>query len=263
MDFTNSNPYRRSERYVKPYTLGEQIGAQFKLENTIGSAGVYLQDRTIFGFEEDPEWQAEEWLEENYKDASPEDRFRVWGAIYDSVSQGDAEQKLAVEREYQEARRIRDTMGTWTSLWTGAIAGITDPITLATLAVPVGSVANAGRGAAKIGGLVTAESTALEGILHLQQDERTLKESALNITANAILGGVVGGIGGSLKRSQFDRDEASEAIRNRCVQTIPPPQLSSLAHSLLSCIFSAFSALHSQALARPRVAAAQRRALRF
>ena len=199
--------------YVKPYTLADQIGAQFKLENTIGSTAVYLQDRTVFGFEDDPDWQAEAWLDENYKDASPEERFAVWGAIHDSNSQADAEQKMAVAREFKKAREIRDTMGTWDSLWTGALAGITDPITLATLAIPVGAATTAGRGALKIGGLVTAESAALEVALHTQQDARTLKESALNVTANAILGGVVGSFGGAVANSRIKRDEARDAIR--------------------------------------------------
>jgi len=213
-DRPSTNRFGTVDPYIKPYTLADQIGAQFKLENTIGSTSVYLQDRTIFGFEDDPNWQPEEWLDENYKDASPEERFAVWGAIHDSNSQADAEQKMAVAREFKKAREIRDTMGTWDSLWTGALAGITDPITLATLAVPVGAANTAAKGALKIGGLVTAESAALEVALHAQQDARTLKESALNVTANAILGGVVGSFGGSIANSRINRDEARRGYGN-------------------------------------------------
>ena len=194
-------------------SLSEQMAAQFKLENLVGSTYTTYKDRPFAGFEEDPEWNPAVYMDENFGDLDEDEYIRKWSLIHDTNSEADANSRLRIDEEYKEARRVRDTMGTWTSLWTGAFAGITDPITLATLAVPVGSVVGAARGAAKIGGLVTAESAVVEGILHSQQDDRTLKESALNITANAILGGVVGGIGGSLKRSQFDREEASAAIR--------------------------------------------------
>lgn len=194
-------------------TLSEQIGAQFKLENVVGSSLVYLQDRPIFGFEEDPDWDPAAYLEEYYKDSSPEDYFRVWSVIHETNSLADATQRLAVDAEFQEARRVRDTMGGWTQLWTGALAGITDPVTLATLAVPVGAGAGALRGAARIGGLVTGETLAIEGALHWQQKDRTLKESVFNVTANAILGGVVGGAVGKMQANRLDRVAASSAIR--------------------------------------------------
>ena len=194
-------------------SLSEQLTAQFKLENIAGSTYTTYKDRPFAGFEEDPEWNPAVYMDENFGDLEDEEYLHKWSLIHDTNSEADANSRLRIDEEYKEARRVRDTMGTWTSLWTGAIAGITDPITLATLAVPLTSGVGAARTAAKLGSLVAAESTAIEGVLHSQQDDRTLTESALNITANAVLGGVLGGIGGKLNSNSIDRAANAEAIK--------------------------------------------------
>jgi hypothetical protein len=174
------------------YSSGDQLGAQFKLENIIGSSMVSMQGIAPV----DPNFSPMEFLEHNYGEDEDEEQQRIWSLIAESTSAIDANRKINVDNEFKRAQAIRQTMGTWDSLWTGAIAGITDPIVLATTAVPILRAGlTVGGAAGRLGALAVAEQSAIEGVLHSQQTDRTLTESALNIGANAILGGVLGGVG--------------------------------------------------------------------
>jgi hypothetical protein len=89
---------------------------------------------------------------------------------------------------------------------TGIVAGIVDPINL----IPIGGTAYKAGKLGKIGlaSLKTASagfvsSVAQETILSSQQETRTPEESAMNIAAETILGGIIGGVGASLSKKQF------------------------------------------------------------
>ena len=174
------------------YSTGDKLGAQFTLENVIGSSIVSQQGV----FTRDPNFNPSNYLVDTYNDDDEDENRRKFALIHDAGSAAEARSKLEVDEKFRRAREIRDTMGTWESLWTGAIAGITDPIVLATTAVPVLRAGMTfGKAAAQLGGIATAEQAAIETVLHSQQADRTLTESALNIGANAVLGGVLGGVG--------------------------------------------------------------------
>jgi hypothetical protein len=70
-------------------------------------------------------------------------------------------------------------------------AGLTDPVTLASMAIPVGGatrLAQAGRLALAAGATTAAQEAAMQAL----EVSRTGKESALNIAAGTVLGGVLG-----------------------------------------------------------------------
>lgn len=72
-------------------------------------------------------------------------------------------------------------------------AGATDPVTIASMAIPVGGearLANMGRLAAIAGGTAAAQ----EGIAQELQETRTPGESLTNIASSAILGGILGSV---------------------------------------------------------------------
>ena len=182
------------------FSTGDKLGAQFTLENIVGSSmnsmrGVYTRD---------PYFNPSTFLDDNFDDEEEENQ-RKFALIHDSGSAEEAYSRLDVDAKFTRARDIRNTMGTWEGLWTGAIAGITDPIVLATTAVPILRAGLTFTGAAgRLATLGAAEQSAIEGVLHSQQRDRTLTESALNIGANAVLGGILGGVG-----SRFYRESAA------------------------------------------------------
>lgn len=196
------------------YSTWDKLGAQFKLENVIGSS--LVSQRGVFT--DDPDFDLSEYLEDKYPEHDEEQRFQLWRRLQDARSAAEANSLIETDKEYAQARAIRDTMGTWDSLWTGAIAGITDPIVLATSAIPV---IRAGAGVAKtasqLSGLAAVEQAGIETILQDQQADRTLSESALNIGANAVLGGIFGGLGSKFYNnsrafSSADGDAEQQAI---------------------------------------------------
>lgn len=79
-------------------------------------------------------------------------------------------------------------------------AGITDPINLALMAIPVAGQANLGRTMAVAG--VSAAVT--EVPLHLTQETRTIEESVANSIGSALLSGVLGKAAQGLTKAQED-----------------------------------------------------------
>lgn len=99
------------------------------------------------------------------------------------------------EQQYQREQtdnKIIQSHGGW-GLAASMAAGAVDPITLASMAVPLGGatrLANAGRLAALSG----ATSAAQEAAMHSLEVSRTGQDSALNIGASTVLGGVLGSL---------------------------------------------------------------------
>lgn len=87
-------------------------------------------------------------------------------------------------------------------------AGVADPFTLASMAVPVAPVvAGAGRGAriaAGVGSQVALDSAA-EAALHSMQETRTARESLINVGAGALLTGALGTWVTRIPKTEFER----------------------------------------------------------
>lgn len=100
--------------------------------------------------------------------------------------------KRSIDRQ-RENRKVMDQSGL-KGFAVGVAAGFLDPITF----VPFGATSAALKGGSVLRrGLITAQSTALgmtatEALLQAQQETRTLGESASNISASALLSGVLG-----------------------------------------------------------------------
>jgi hypothetical protein len=113
--------------------------------------------------------------------------------------------KDRVRRERSDRQTIADAGG-W-GLASSLAAGFTDPILLASMAIPLApAIAGASR-VARVGAGVAATAavdTAAEAVLHSGQELRTVGESAFNVGAGALLSGVLGGIVTRIPKGEFD-----------------------------------------------------------
>ncbi len=208
--------------------FGELLMASLRTENTIGSFIAQesgLPDSIVHDESFNP-WDfmtEDEKLDEQFVDNA----IRV-----DTVQELDA-----VRRQSDKERKDRQTLadGGATSFFTGFVAGVVDPINL----IPVGGTAyktyRAGNSILKAGAVtasVAAGTTAAtEAGLHYTQLERTYGESALNVGAATLLGGILGAAPGALKQA-FDNSpnigkEIDESMN-------PEPVVASGQNSVLS-----------------------------
>lgn len=87
-------------------------------------------------------------------------------------------------------------------------AGLIDPVTLASMAIPVAAPVAWGSRAARIGMGVAAQATLDAGeeiALHANQETRTMGESILRIGAGALLTGAFGAIATRVPKAEFER----------------------------------------------------------
>jgi len=186
--------------------FGEILGAAFGRENLIGSAIVAATRPRL--------------------QAPPDPTFDPWAAIQgtkyeararlfaDTNSLDDVRTRMQViDSEDAAADMIA---GSTTGMLAGLAAGILDPVNL----IPIGGTGYrvartgslAGRvalGAARFGAGAAAGQALQEAGLQATQLTRPLEESALNISAAAVLGGVLGGAAGGLTRPLQELGESS------------------------------------------------------
>ena len=188
---------------VEP-SFKETLRAAYRTENTIGSFIAKegnLPDSAVTN----PEFNPLDYVSEDEK---LDEKFLSNAILADNVSEIES-LRLQVERE----RSDRETMAAG-GLAPMFLAAAADPVNL----IPVGgsTYRTYRTGAsilegARVTAMVAAGSTALtEAGLQYSQIERTYGESALNIGAGALLGGVLGASPGALKKLLSDSgvDEA-------------------------------------------------------
>lgn len=179
-------------------TLGGATKRALRYENFIGAAvtnksnGNWVRDPG-FNFDEafkslPAEYQSEESLARPFANAENQDHF---DAIKNQIDQE------ASDREYL-------VQAGWKGVVANLGAGILDPINF----LPLGGAVYKGvKGAKAISVLTNGAKVAVAGagsisvqesLLHSQQETRTLGESAANISAGALLSGVLGGAGYAL-----------------------------------------------------------------
>ena len=193
------------------YTTREKLGAQFSLENMVGGILMNEEGVPIEGFEPEDGFNPSRYL----TTLEPEDsakRLNQFSIIHEAQSQAEADWRLDRYDDETLQREIRATMGTWENLWTGAFAGITDPIVLATMFVPVLKASQTAMQAAKaVGALSVVEQGAIEVGLSTLQHDRTLMETGVNMAAAGVFGSIFGGFGSAFyKGSNFTKDIADE-----------------------------------------------------
>jgi hypothetical protein len=133
--------------------------------------------------------------------------------------------KNRVRQERSDRQTIADAGG-W-GLASALAAGITDPILLASMAIPlapgiagVGRVGRVGAGVAA----TAAVDTAAEAVLHSGQELRTVGESAFNVGAGVLLSSVLGGIATRVPKGDLDgaRRALQEEIARANGVELPP-----------------------------------------
>ncbi len=174
-------------------SLSDTFGAAFKSQNTVGSLYDYLNHpapnpTSVPGF--DPATSIPKGYEGNAEQFvnahSPQDMEVV---------------RQSIDRQRQ-AQQVISQSGLWGTAAEMA-AGAIDPVTIASMFIPVGGEVRLARIAqnALIGG---ATSALQEGALQMTQPGRTTEESVDNIASTAILSGVLGGvIRGHVKPEEF------------------------------------------------------------
>jgi hypothetical protein len=116
--------------------------------------------------------------------------------------------KSKITRERQDQATIK-AAGKW-GLAASITAGLVDPATLISMAIPGGGATRVGR----IGSMIATDAavdTASELAMHQLQETRTMQESFINVGAGAVLNGVLGTI--ATRASKSELSALDKAIR--------------------------------------------------
>lgn len=169
-------------------SVGDIAGALFRQENIVGS--FFTEVAGLPDTKDDPTFDAYSMFTEEEKS----DEGFVTTAIY-----ADDESELeAVRSQYARERQDRETIaqGGATSFVLGLPIAIADPISLLTIGGAVANTYRVGKSilssAAVTGSIVGVETAIQEAALHSTQLTRTYGESAINMSAGVLLGGVLG-----------------------------------------------------------------------
>ena len=169
-------------------SVGDIAGALFRQENIVGS--FFTEVAGLPDTKDDPTFDAYSMFTEEEKS----DQGFVATAIY---ADNDSELE-AVRSQYARERQDRETIaqGGATSFVLGLPIAIADPISLLTIGGAVANTYRAGKSilssAAVTGSIVGVETAIQEAALHSTQLTRTYGESAINMSAGVLLGGVLG-----------------------------------------------------------------------
>ncbi|MGO8854404.1 MAG: hypothetical protein ACLQO1_01650 [Steroidobacteraceae bacterium] len=123
--------------------------------------------------------------------------------------------KGRIDSELQDRQTIARAGG-W-GVAASLAAGATDPLTIASMAIPVGGATRLAQ-AARLAGVAAGTTTVQEGIAQALSPVRTLNESLTNVGTSAILGGLIG----SVIRPRVPASEF-EALRERFDAATPAP----------------------------------------
>ena len=194
-------------------SVSEIAGAFYRQENIIGafrSKEVGLPDST----KDNPDYDPYGMFTEDER----LDQAFVSNALY-----ADNDEELeAVRRQMIRERTDRETMaqGGATSFIVGLPVMMADPISLLSIGGVALNTYRAGKGilkgAAVMGSVVGVDTAIQEAALHTQQLTRTYGESATNISAGMLLGGVLGGTAAKLATYGVDAKmiDAYENVMN-------------------------------------------------
>lgn len=186
-------------------TLAATIGAAFGADNTVVNAFTYLRDTIGTPNEVDPSYNP--W--EDIKGTPYEEH---WSSFAGSNNRRFTDLlKERIDREEENRRTVAAAGGT------GTVASIAAAILDPTLLIPIGGeVAAAGKGAyalrsaVRVGAVAGAATAVQEGVLQATQETRTGEESAFNIGASVVLGGLLGG--GVALLTRGEQDTAARAL---------------------------------------------------
>lgn len=193
-------------------SFGQLLRDGFAIDNIIGSLLV-RQDGLPDSIRTNPEFSAIDQLDDN---ELGDELFLEAALEADSVKELEA---VRAQNEAELVRRRRLANGGVSGFAAAMIAGTLDPINL----IPVGGVAyktyRTGSSILKTGVITATTAAGSAGLQEaaLQQTEiqRTLGESAVNVSAAALLGGVIGTVSGALaRRNRLPEDELDAEIEH-------------------------------------------------
>ncbi|EMH9439758.1 hypothetical protein ACDV99_10905 [Proteus mirabilis] len=177
--------------------------AAFRIDNSVGS----LITTAPFNQFEDVEGYnpfEDELTLSGYEDYA--DAF-----IHSNSPQETAAIKQRIDRERNDKQILADAGGA--GVVSSIAMGVIDPINVAAMMIPGGAIVKGGSVATTAGKFAlanTAGGVASEMALHSTQETRTLTESAINITLDAMIGGTLGSAAQLVK----NRGELVTKVRN-------------------------------------------------
>ncbi|EMH5955076.1 hypothetical protein I4559_11750 [Proteus mirabilis] len=177
--------------------------AAFRIDNSVGSliaTAPFNQFEDVDGYNP---FEDELTLSgyENYADAF----------IHSNSPQETAAIKQRIDRERNDKQILADAGGA--GVVSSIAMGVIDPINVAAMMIPGGAIVKGGSVATTAGKFAlanTAGGVASEMALHSTQETRTLTESAINITLDAMIGGTLGSAAQLVK----NRGELVTKVRN-------------------------------------------------
>lgn len=184
--------------------LSETIGAAFRMQNELGSAGA-REDIP------DPAQKEEGFSSYAYNRGTRFDGDERFLEVFNQRAADSTRRQI--ERE-EEDRRTLEASG-----WVGTVAEIGAGIASPTMLLPGGAVVKGVRGGYAIGRTALATSVAAvaatgvqEGALQATQETRTAAETGFALGASALLGGFIGG-GAAAILTRAERGAAEKAVR--------------------------------------------------
>jgi len=200
---------------VKPkdFNLGELTAATFKAENTIGS---YLASEQRYRLDNDG---IDPWAE--IKGTPYEANFDSFTDVFNRADFDAVKRQIDGEREN---RKLIDAAPAWATLPLGMLAGTLDWPTL----LPGGAFIKGAKGgfsvaksALSVGAAAGVGVAAQELGLHSTQELRTPGESAVNISAGVVIGGLLGS-GGARLLSHAEWTSAVRRLDDELLSTTAP-----------------------------------------
>ncbi len=131
--------------------------------------------------------------------------------IHSNSPQETAAIKQRIDREKNDRQQLMDSGGA--GIVSSIAMGVIDPINVAAMMIPGGAIVKGGSVGATAGKFAlanTAGGVASEMALHSTQETRTLTESAINVTLDAMIGGTLGSAAQLVK----NRGELVTKVRN-------------------------------------------------
>jgi hypothetical protein len=187
-------------------TMGEIAGALFRQENMVGSW--LVEPEGLPDTKDDPTYDAYSMFTEDERN----DEAFATSAIY---ADNDAELNV-LRKQFARERKDRETIakGGATSFVLGLPIAVADPISLIPVGGAVANTYRAGKSilssAAVTGSVVGVTTAVQEAALHSTQLTRTYGESAINIGAGTLLGGVLGVAANKLGNYGIDEKAVQE-----------------------------------------------------
>lgn len=184
--------------------------AAFRIDNSVGS----LIATAPFNQFEDVEGYnpfEDELTLSGYEDYA--DAF-----IHSNSPQETAAIKQRIDREKNDRQQLMDSGGA--GIVSSIAMGVIDPINVAAMMIPGGAIVKGGSVGATAGKFAlanTAGGVASEMALHGTQETRTLTESAINVTLDAMIGGTLG----SAAQLVRNRGELINKVRNDIIEPQP------------------------------------------